>query len=115
MATQTDTAWGRIWDRVPEAFPVFPGATRADAIDAEPVSATFMAEGADAREIIGWMQMQLERATFATEALNGPQENGGYVLDSTGPPDCRTQVTAAPLGTLVNIQIRYGADCPDPS
>jgi hypothetical protein len=113
-ATQTDTAWGRIWDRVPEAFPTFVGATPADAIDSEPVSARFVVDGAGAREIIGWMQMQLERATFATEALNGPQEDGGYVLDSTGPGECRIQVTAAPLGALASVQVRYGAGCPEP-
>lgn len=114
-ATQTDTAWGRIWDRVPEAFPTFVGATPAGAIEAEPASASLAVEGADPREIIAWMQMQLERATFATEALNGPLEGGSYVLESSGSGDCRIQVVVGPLGGLSSIVVRYGAACPEPN
>jgi hypothetical protein len=114
QAEQTDTDWGRIWDGLPEAFPVFPGATPADDAASEVASATFALEGADARGVAGWMQTELERAMYATESLNGPLEDGSFVLESTGPSDCRIQVAIAPLGGLMTVSVRYGAACPAP-
>lgn len=111
---QTDTAWGRIWDGVPEAFPIYPGATRADDATTEVMSATFALQGADPRTVVGWMQTELERATFATAALNGPLEDGSYVLESTGVSECRIEVAVAPLGGLTTVSVRYGAACPAP-
>jgi hypothetical protein len=113
-AGQTDTAWGRIWDALPVAFPVYPGATPADDTQAEPVSAAFALEGQEARAVVGWMQTELERATYSTEGLNGPLEDGSFVLESTGDGDCRIQTSVAPLGGLTTIGIRYGAACPSP-
>lgn len=111
---QTDTDWGRIWDALPEAFPVYPGATPADDTVAEVVSATFALEGADPRTLASWMQTELERAMYATEALNGPLEDGSFVLDLTGKGACRIQVSVAPLGSLTTVAVRYGAACPEP-
>jgi hypothetical protein len=113
-AGQTDTAWGRIWDALPLAFPVYPGATPADDTQAEPVSAAFALEGQEARAVIGWMQTELERAAYSTEGLNGPLEDGSFVLESVGDGDCRIQTSVAPLGGLTTIGIRYGAACPSP-
>ena len=111
---QTDTDWGRIWDGVPEAFPVYPGATPADDAAREVASATFVLDGADAQTVAGWMQTELERALYATEALNGPLEDGSFVLDLAGARDCRIQVAIAPLGGLTTVNVRYGASCPAP-
>ncbi len=111
---QTDTDWGRIWDELPEAFPVFPGATPADDAATEPVSATFALEGADARAVATWMQTELERAAYRTEALNGPFEDGRYVLDLVGTGECRIEVAVGPLGGLTTVSVRYGAACPAP-
>lgn len=113
-AGQTDTDWGRIWDELPEAFPVFPGATPADETAPDPVSATFVLEGADPRAVAGWMQTELERAAYRTEALNGPFEDGRYILDVQGAGDCRIQVAMGPLGGLTAVTVRYGAACPGP-
>lgn len=113
-AGQTDTDWGRIWDRVPEAFPAYPGTTPADDAATEIVSATFALEGADARTVAAWIQAELERAMYATEALNGPLEDGGFVLDSEGTSGCRIQVAVAPLGGLTTVNVRYGAACSAP-
>ena len=61
------------------------------------------------------MRSELERATYGTEALTGPLEDGSYVLDSTGSaPGCRVQVSVAPLGGLTTVTVRYGAACPAP-
>ncbi len=113
-AGQTDTDWGRIWDELPEPFPVFPGATVADETAPDPVSATLVLDGAEPRAVASWMQAELERAAYRTEALNGPFEDGRYILDLQGPADCRIEVAAGPLGGLTSVTIRYGAACPSP-
>jgi hypothetical protein len=114
-AGQTDTAWGRIWDAVPAGFPAYPGATPAGETATGPASTVLGVEGGEAKAIAGWMQSRLEQATYSTEALSGPLEDGSYVLDSTGPqPGCRVQVSIAPLGGLTIVTVLYGASCPKP-
>jgi len=113
-AGQTDTDWGRIWDELPEDFPVYPGATPAHEAATEAVSGTFALDAADARGVARWMQTELERGAFRTEALNGPFEDGSFVLDLVGATDCRIQVAVAPLGGLTTVTVRYGASCPGP-
>lgn len=112
VVTQTDTDWGRIWDALPAGFPVYPDAVETEEAGAgEPVSATFSSPAA-ADEIATLLQSRLELATFSTEALSGPLEDGGFVLDSVGDEDCRIQTTVAPAGGLTIITVRYGAACP---
>ena len=111
---QTDTDWGRIWDELPEAFPVFPGATPAEDAAIEPASATFALEGGDARAVATWMQTELERAAYRTEALNGPFEDGSFTLDLVGTDECRIEVAIGPLGGLTRVSVWYGAACPAP-
>jgi hypothetical protein len=113
-AGQTDTGWGRIWDTVPAGFPVFPRAVPADDATGEPASARFSVAGGDPLAIAEWMQDALETATFSTDALNGPAEDGGYVIESVGDGDCRIQTRIAPLGDLTFVTVLYGADCPGP-
>ena len=114
LAGQTDSGWGRIWDRLPAAFPIYPGAAPAGEAQTGPVSAVLAVEGEDARTIAAWMQAELERAGYRTEALNGPLEDGGFVLDSVGEVGCRIEVAVAPLGGLKMLTVRYGAACPSP-
>ena len=111
--TQTDTAWGRIWDGLPAGFPVYPGAVESEeAGGGEPVSATFSVADAAPDEIATALQSQLELATFSTEALSGPLEDGGFVIDSVGDAGCRIETTVTPAGGLTLITVRYGAECP---
>ena len=111
---QTDTDWGRIWDEVPEAFPIYPGATPADDAATEPVSGTFALDETDPRVVATWMQTELERAAYRTEALNGPFEDGRYIMELVGAGECRIEVAAGPLGGLTTVSVRYGAACPAP-
>ena len=110
--TQTETGWGRIWDNVPAGFPRFPGSTIADPVSAEPVSATYSVVGDDTARIAGWMQNALETASFGTETLSGPLEDGGFVLESVGAGACRIQTSVQPMGGLTFVIVRYGAACP---
>ena len=111
--SQSDTEWGRIWDALPAGFPLYPGGTAAEDAGIGPASATYAIEGGDPEEIASSMQQALETATFSTEALAGPLEDGRFVLDSVGDGDCRMQVEAIPQGGLTFIVIRSGAACPN--
>lgn len=111
-AGQSDTDWGRIWDSVPAGFPRFPGSTPAADAAPDPVSARFSVPGGDAHAIATWMQGALEQAHLDTVGLNGPAEDGSFVLDSSGAGQCRVQTTIAPLGDLTFISVLYGSDCP---
>lgn len=110
--SQSDTEWGRIWDTVPAGFPRFPGSTIADDATPEPVSARYAVPGGDAQAIVTWMQDALESATLSTAGLNGPFEDGGFVIDSVGEGDCRVQTMISPEGDTTFISVLYGAGCP---
>ena len=115
LAGQTDTDWGRIWDSLPAGFPRYPGSAPAEEAASGPSSAVLAVKSVDAKTVADWMQSKLEQATYSTEALSGPLEDGSYVLDSTGfVPGCRVQVSVAPLGGLTTVTVRYGASCPEP-
>jgi hypothetical protein len=111
--TQSDTEWGRIWDAVPAGFPRFPGSTIADDASPERVSARYAVPDGDPQAIATWMQDALETATFSTEGLNGPFEDGGFVIDSVGAGECRIQTSISPEGGTTFITVLYGAGCPE--
>lgn len=110
--SQTDTAWGRIWDAVPAGFPRFPGSAPADDASATASSAGYAVSGSDPETIAAWLQAGMETATFSTQDLSGPLEDGSFTLDSVGDAGCRIQTTIAPLGSLTFVTVLYGADCP---
>lgn len=114
QAGQTDTEWGRIWDKVPAGFPRFPGSTVTGDAAPEPASLRYAVPDGDPQEIGAWMQSALETATYSTEGLSGPFEDGSVVLDSVGDGDCRIQTTVAPLGGMTFVTVLYGAACPAP-
>lgn len=111
-ASQTETEWGTIWDGVPAGFPRFPGARSADDATAEPVSDAYAVTDGDPAEIASMLQTTMENATYSTEALSGPLEDGRYVLDSVGDAGCRIETRIVPQGTIVLVTVRYGAACP---
>jgi hypothetical protein len=79
------------------------------------VSARYAVSDGDAQAIATWMQDALETATFSTEGLNGPFEDGGFVIDSVGERDCRLQTRISPEGDATFIEVLYGAGCPEPA
>jgi hypothetical protein len=109
--SQTDTAWGRIWDTVPAGFPRYPGAAPADDASPDPASLRYAISDSDPETIAAWLQAGLETATFSTD-VSGPLEDGSFTLDSVGDAGCRIQTTVAPLGGLTFVSVLYGVDCP---
>ena len=113
QASQTDTDWGRIWDSLPNGFPRYAGSTPGDEAATGAASAILLVQTADAKGIATFFKTALENGGYRTDGLSGPLEDGGYVLDMTGPnAGCKLQVTAAPTGGLTTVKILYGAACP---
>jgi hypothetical protein len=112
-ADQTDTDWGRIWDTLPAGFPMYPGAMPSEEASTEPASAVYVVDDAEPSALATWFQDAFELATYHTDALSGPFEDGGYLLESSGDdPACRLSLTIAPLGGTTSLTVLYGADCP---
>lgn len=111
-ASQTETEWGTIWDGVPAGFPRVPGARSADDATPEPVSDAYAVADGDPAEIASMLQTTMEDATYSTETLSGPLEDGRFVLDSVGDAGCRIETRIVPQGTMVLVTVRYGAACP---
>jgi cytoskeletal protein RodZ len=109
--TQTDTAWGRIWDAVPSSFPRLEASLPADSISG-PVSAAFVV-GAGPADVTATMKRLLDGEGGYTTDQSGPLEDGSFVLDSTGPWEgCRVQTTVTPQSGTTLMTILYGAGCP---
>jgi hypothetical protein len=108
---RTQIEWGEIWDALPAAFPVYPGAEPTITRE-EPASGEFsVPAGPD--EVATWMQSALETATYSTESLEGPLEDGSLTLNSVGDdPDCRVQVTIKPLSGTTYMGVRLASACP---
>jgi hypothetical protein len=110
---QTETDWGTIWDTLPKGFPTPPGSTPAEETATGPASANLVVDGSDAKGIATAVQQALGVAGYKTRGLQGPLEDGSYVLDMTGSTtDCMVRLTAAPTGGLTTVTILYGAACP---
>jgi hypothetical protein len=110
-ADQTDTEWGRIWDTVPSGFPTYPGSTESE-VGTEPASAVRVIDGAEPSAIASWMDQHLKAASFDSDGLSGPFEDGSYVADASGAAGCRVQVRVAPTGGTTTITVLYGGACP---
>ncbi|HEX7473427.1 MAG TPA: hypothetical protein VF323_10115 [Candidatus Limnocylindrales bacterium] len=110
--SKTKTAWGVIWDAVPRSFPTPPAAEPTDTGDPEAASATLAVPRA-AAPTAEWYRSALPPAGYSIESINGPYENGGFVIDAVGAsPACRVQVSLARSGTTTTVTILFGAACP---
>jgi hypothetical protein len=107
--TQTNTAWGRIWDALPRAFPIYPGSSPTTEIG-EPASGQFVVP-TDVATATAWTKAALD-ATGLRTTVSGPLENGSMTLDSEGPAGCMAQTTIARTGSVTTMTVLYGATCP---
>jgi hypothetical protein len=104
--------WGSIWDALPPSYPMFKGATEADA-GSGPVSAAYTVANVDApaREIAQFYLDALDEAGFGT-GLDGPLEDGSYTVWSDSGYGCTSLVTVLPRGDENLVTVLYGAGCP---
>jgi hypothetical protein len=109
--TQTDTAWGRIWDGLPPSFPLPQGAVPTETGEG-PFSASF-AVGASGEQSAGLVQRGLQGAGYGIKAVSGPSEDGSFVIEAVGPaPACEVQVRLTPLSGTTHMAVMFGAGCP---
>ena len=109
--TQTDTAWGRIWDALPPGFPLPPDAVPTETREG-PASAS-LAVGAAPQSTVSFMESALTAAGFSIESIEGPSEDGSSTLNAVGQdPACLAQVRVVPLSGTTNVVVMYGAACP---
>jgi hypothetical protein len=109
--TTTETAWGRIWDALPAAFPVYPGAKPTD-MGEGPASAVVDLPATTAKAV-AWYRAALVGGGYTIEALGGPLEDGSTVIDAVGQrPTCRVQASIVPHGSRSVATILMAADCP---
>jgi hypothetical protein len=107
--TQTNTAWGRIWDALPRSFPIYPGSSATTEIG-EPASAQFVVP-TDVATATAWTKAALDATSLRT-TVSGPLEDGSMTLDSQGPAGCMAQTTIARTGSVTTMTVLYGATCP---
>jgi hypothetical protein len=106
----TLTEWGWILDRVPEGFPVYPGADVADGVS-EPTSGAWIADAA-ARPVADWYVGVFTELGWSSIDVGSALEDGTQVLDlASDLPECRVQVTFRPAGGSTMILVLYGAGC----
>ena len=110
---QVDTDWGPIWARVPDAFPVPPGAEPAEA-DTTVSAAWTVPAGARpaAREVAQFFADRFSEAGLGG-GLDGPLEDGSYTTWASNGYGCDLLVTAMPRGAEETFAtVLFGAGCP---
>jgi hypothetical protein len=110
-AGQADTSWGRIWDRLPASFPVYPGSSPIET-GIGPASAEVSTD-APVTTVVAFYRGALESAGYATIGVDGPLEDGSQVISSSGSAaGCRIQTSVERLGSLTVVTVLFGAECP---
>lgn len=111
LPSQSETAFGTIWDGLPEAFPEFPGAGPAETGEG-PASAILDVGDTDPAEVASFYVSALEFAGYHTLATSEPREDGSIEVEWAGETTCRILATITPLGGTTIVSILYRADCP---
>ena len=110
LPTQTDTAWGRIWDAVPSTFPVIRGAVPATDTGEGAVSALLALQAPDPMVIAVFYRDALQAMDMIV-SMDGPLEDGSVTVSGTDANGCAIQVGVRPAGSTNLISVLYGAGC----
>ena len=111
LPSQTDTAWGRIWDALPDTFPGPPGTQLA----------TDTGEGASSGQLVAPAArdavVQFYRDAFRDQGYvigtDGPLEDGSVTVTATDTYQCRIQVSIRGVGDQESIvTVLFGSGCP---
>jgi hypothetical protein len=111
LPSQTDTAWGRIWDALPPAFPAPPGAQPATDTGGGPASAQLAVGSATGDQTARFYEDALGDSDYSVDR-DGPLEDGSIVVSATDGYQCRIQVTVLPVATGSIVTLLYGSGCP---
>ena len=110
---QVDTAWGPIWETVPDLFPSPPGgaSTEADTV----ASAAYTVPSAvppSAREVAAFYADAFAAAGFGG-GIDGPLEDGSYDAWGSNGYGCDMLASAVARGSEETyVTVLYGAGCP---
>ena len=109
---QSETAWFRIWNALPDSFPEPVDAAVADA-PGGPVSGawTVPVTAVSAPELAGFYRDAVDELGWAP-IVDGPLEDGSYTVYSSSGYGCETLTTILPRGDESLVTILYGAGCP---
>jgi hypothetical protein len=109
---QSETAYGTIWDAVPDSFPVPTDAAEADPQQG-PVSGawTVPVAAVSAPELAGYYLDALDEIGWGT-GIDGPLEDGSYMVWSSNGYGCETFTMILPRGDESLITVLFGAGCP---
>jgi hypothetical protein len=110
LPSQTTTAWGKIWDAVPDSFLMPTGAQPATDTGEGPASSQLVVAG-DAAGIADGYISRLGDSGW-TVSKDGPLEDGSIVVSATKDAGCKVQVTIKSIGDASLVAILYGASCP---
>lgn len=110
---QLETDWGPIWARVPEAFPVPPGAEPAEADTTVSAAWTVPATTQPAARAVAQFYLDQFSAAGLGGGLDGPLEDGSYTAWASNGYGCDILVTAQRRGDEETFAtVLFGAGCP---
>jgi hypothetical protein len=113
LPSQSDTAWGRIWDALPPSFPIPAGAIPTETSSGPVTAELALPRGSTAARAAAFFRGELQKVGFAAVNLDGPLEDGRFVVSVPGAAGaCQIEVQAVPMGAGVVARVLYGAGCP---
>ena len=111
---QTDTDWGRIWDRLPAGFPVYPESVIAEEAASGPASAVYVVArsrpGGRRRMVPGPSRAGCVQHAGPVGSARGRRATSSIPSGGTRHAERRSRI--APLGGTILVTVRYGAGCP---
>jgi hypothetical protein len=110
LPSQSETAWGRIWDALPPWFPLPPGAIPTETGKGPATAELALPSGSTAAGAAAFFRSEFDKVGFVTVNFDGPLEDGSFVVSVPGA--CHVEVQTLPLGSGVVARVLYGAACP---
>jgi hypothetical protein len=109
--SQSDTAWGPIWDGIPDGFPVPDGAEAAEPIDG-PASGAWAVPvtRSNAPQLAGFYRHGLDELGWDV-SIDGPLDDGSYSVSASNGSGCDALATILPRGDESLVTVLFGAGC----
>lgn len=111
LPSQTDTAWGRIWDAIPGSFPKPPDSQPATETGDIPTSAQVAVRTGTPESIAQFYLDALSAAGYSV-GKDGPLEDGSITVTASDGYQCRMELSVLPIDVGSLVTVLYGAGCP---